>query len=93
MLQLFLETRKDGGIGWFGVVDLGIVAVVIQMAGADKAVAAWGWVSPRSKSVELNRTVIPWPARDQNVLAIGGWMDFVDCSSAVSTYLRLEGPY
>lgn len=52
MPQLFLQAGEDGRVGGFGVVDLGPVAVVVEMAGADESVASWsqgtmckkGWI-------------------------------------------------
>jgi hypothetical protein len=40
MVELLLETREDGRVGGFGVVNLRAVAVVVQVAGADEAVAS-----------------------------------------------------
>jgi hypothetical protein len=42
VVELFLEAGEDGLFGGFWVVDLGDVAVVVEVAGADEAVASWG---------------------------------------------------
>ena len=40
MVELFLEAREDRGVGRFWVVDFWGVAVVVEVAGADEAVAS-----------------------------------------------------
>jgi len=39
-MELLLQAREDGSVGGFWVVDLGGIAVVMEVAGADEAVAS-----------------------------------------------------
>lgn len=101
VVQLFLEAREDRGVGGLRVVDLRRVAVVVEVAGADEAVAACGGRGKRCTSATcfsnargvsfhfgassfvplmlVRRTVIPRPARDQDVLPLRGRVDSVYC--------------
>ncbi len=79
MVELLLEVSEDGCVGRLGVVDLGVIAVVVEMAGCDETVSAWMKVVRREDEHFVEApTVVPWTTSDEDVLALRRCVDFVD---------------